>query len=180
MILLRKHRFGVAEYHQRVDPQRAGESFSQGLVVPVRLVFESWLDGEPCRADAFLDPGADCSIISLRWMREQAKAAGVSAFKPKCVASGYILEDIDLLIGDQRLPLSRPTRPVWIADQGDRVDSVPEMPGYEDLILGRDFIAAHGLFLLIDGERQDFTILAPIDSENKQKRQQILQVLDPQ
>ncbi len=55
------------------------ESSAQGLAVDIELSFEQWLGATPLRAEAFLDPGADCSIISLRWIREQHQAGSVWA-----------------------------------------------------------------------------------------------------
>lgn len=79
MLLLHRHTFSVASYHQRVDSQQATEDLAQGLVVPVELGFESWLGGRPIQAEAFLDPGADNSMISLRWIHETANEAGAPA-----------------------------------------------------------------------------------------------------
>ncbi|MCP4660086.1 MAG: hypothetical protein GY856_32190 [bacterium] len=98
MILLHQHRFNVAAYYRRVDPEQAGESIAQGLVVPVELQFEFWLNGTSNRAEAFLDPGADRSIISLRWISEQAEAAGSVGLVPQMDPSGFIDEAIELSI----------------------------------------------------------------------------------
>lgn len=75
MLLLHKHAFDVASYHQRVNPEHASRSLSQGLVLSVDVIFQDWLDRRALRAEAFLDPGADHSMISIRWIHEQAEAA---------------------------------------------------------------------------------------------------------
>lgn len=99
--------------------------------------------------------------------------------KPRIRPFGLIAEKIYLLIGGQRLPLGDSDRPVWVGSQGDEVESLPEMPGYEDLLLGRDFVTQHGLVILIDGEQRMFSILAPIDSANRERRAQIREAFEP-
>lgn len=53
------------------------------------------------------------------------------------------------------------------------------MPGYEDVLLGRDFLDAHGILTVIDGEARQFSLLLPDDDDNRRRRDQILSALDP-
>jgi hypothetical protein len=179
MLLLHRHSFSVASYHQKIDSQQATEDLAQGLVVPVELVFESWLERQAIQADAFLDPGADNSMISLRWIHEKASEAGAPAEAPMMNPAGFILERIELVIGGKRLPLGNTSQRVWVGNQGDHVmDILSEMPGLEDLLLGRDFITQHGLLVMIDGDQRCLSILAPVDPQNREKRERIRAAFD--
>ena len=181
MILLHLYRFSVAAYHRRVDPEQADESLAQGLVVPVELTFEYWLNGKSSRAEAFLDPGADNTYLSLRWLSEQAEAAGSTGLMPLASPTGYIKENIKLSMGGYHLSLGDSDRPVWIGKQGHHIDeNLVEMPGCEDLLLGRDFITQHDLLLLVDGGEKSFSLLLPADTDNNQRREQILRAYDPE
>jgi hypothetical protein len=177
MILLHKHHFGVAEYHRQVAPHQARDRISQGLVIPVELIFEEWLSSEPQAAEAFLDPGADTSMLSLRWAHARAAEANTPFLKPKSTATGAILEEVGLKIGGIRLSLGDPSQPPLLADQDERMLSFPAMPGYEDLLLGRDFITQHELMVVIDGKEESLSLLAPLDAENRQVRERILETL---
>ena len=120
-------------------------------------------------------------MISLRWIYETANEAGAPADAPMVDPAGFILEGIDLLIGGQRLALGDTSQRVWVGSQGDHaMDILAEMPGLEDMLLGRDFITQHGLLVLIDGDQQSLSILAPLDSKNREKRERILAALDTQ
>ena len=66
MILLHRHDFGMAGFHRREYPGDEDDDLAQGLVLRVEIVFEQWLDASPLKADAFLDPGADSSLLSRR------------------------------------------------------------------------------------------------------------------
>ncbi len=175
MILLHRHAFQTAGYHQQAAPQQVSESLAQGLVVDVELTFEEWLGTTPLRAEAFIDPGADNSILSYRWIREQQRAGGSEEHsKPKIAPSGYLVENVDLGLAGQSLTLGDAERPVWVGRQGEDATALPDMPGYEDLVLGRDFITQHGLLLLIDGEERTLSLLAPQDRANRELRDLIL------
>ena len=52
------------------------------------------------------DPGADETLISLRWLSEQAEAVGSQDSFPVADPAGFIDESIELSIADQ--PLSLP------------------------------------------------------------------------
>lgn len=180
MILLHQQRFRVAAYHRKVDPEHADQSFAQGLVVPVEVTFEDWLDGRVLRAEAFLDTGADETVISLRWLSEQSEAAGSSrGTLPLTSPTGTVEESIKLAVGGHRLDLGDPDRPVWIGAQGDEVAGIAEMAGCEDILLGRDFITQHGLLLLIDGADRSLSLLLPSDMANRDRRESIRRAFDP-
>lgn len=54
------------------------------------------------------------------------------------------------------------------------------MTGFEDMLLGRDFLAAHGLLFVLDGQDEEFSMLLPLDDDNRQRRERILAELsDP-
>ncbi len=180
MILLHRHRFSVASYHRRVNPEQAEERLAQGLVIPVELTFEFWLDARSLAAEAFLDPGADSTTISLRWIREQAELAGGSESRPMANPNGEVREAIGLSIGGQSLRLGDANRSTWIGTQDEVVDSLEEMAGCEDLLLGRDFITQHGLLLLIDGDESSISLLLPADADNNHRRDSIRSAFDPE
>lgn len=48
------------------------------------------------------------------------------------------------------------------------------MTGFEDMLLGRDFLAAHRLLFVLDGEDEAFSMLLPADENNRQRRERIL------
>ena len=54
-----------------------------------------------------------------------------------------------------------------------------EMPGYEDVLLGRDFFRENNLPMLVDYGERSFSILHPGDTENLQRREKILAAFDP-
>jgi hypothetical protein len=50
------------------------------------------------------------------------------------------------------------------------------MPGWEDMLLGRDFLSAHKLLLVIDGDEGRFSLLLP-DDDNCAARARVLDAL---
>lgn len=177
MILVRGKQFSVASYHQEISPQHAQSELAAGLVLEVQLDFQDWLAGERVNAEAFLDPGADYTLISRRWASQQAHLAGAPQLAPSCDPEGRVLEGINISVGGWRAPLGDPERDVWLFDQEYGAEDAGSLPGYEDLLLGRDFISQHGLLVVIDGEGQSFSLLAPIDEENRGKRNAVLSSL---
>ncbi len=175
-MLVAEESFRIAGYHRRRYPEDETLDIAQGLVVTVKIEFELWLESRPLEAEAFLDPGADCTLISYRWIREQAEAASASATRkePKMDPDGVLVEGAHLSIGALRLPLGDLDRPVSVVEQEGEV---PQMSGYEDLLLGRDFMTQHGLFIAIDGEKRRFMVLAPVDEANRGTRDEILAML---
>ncbi len=178
MIVLHGQRYRVANYHQKINPEHAGAESSQGLVFEVRIAFEDWLGGASLQAEAFLDPGADHTVISRRWISEQATENISAEPTPWVDPEGRILEQIQISIDKWGGPLGAPRRPVWLFEQDyGPEDTTAPLPGYEDLLLGRDFLSEHGLLVVINGEGRNFSILAPEDSANRRRRDQILNAL---
>ncbi len=176
MILLHRHAFRIAGYHREQYPDEAEESLAQGLVVDVELTFEEWLGATPLHAEAFLDPGADGSILSSRWIREQRRALGAADHsQPKLAPDGSLVERVELSIAGDAFPLGDAERPLWVGNQGEHGAALLDMPGQEDLLIGRDFITQHGLLLLIDGEQSTISLLAPQNRANRERRELILE-----
>ena len=175
MLIQSDETFRVAGYHRLRAPQDASEDLAQGPIVNVEIEFEQWLGGQPLKAEAFLDIGADNTMISSRWIREQAERVSISTDTPKIGPDGLLIEQVHLTIGGLRLPLGDFDRPIVVAEQEAGSSEVPiRMPGLEDLLLGRDFITQHGLLVVFDGARQAFSILAPVDPANRQRRDRVL------
>lgn len=179
MIVLHGQRFRVASYHKKINPEHADAELSQGLVLGVHLVFEDWLAGLPLQAEAFLDPGADHTLISQRWIAEQATQNVSKEPTPWISPNGRLLETIHISIDKWHASLGVSGKPVWLLEQDYGPDDPASLPGYEDLLLGRDFLSQHGLLVVIDGEGRDFSIIAPDDSENRRRRDQIISLLKP-
>lgn len=177
MLVLHRQQFRIAEYHRQQAPADADSELTQGLVVEVSLEFEKWLGGQPLQAEAFLDPGADSSTISRRWIRDQAQAVGTAAPTPWVDPDGIVLEQTHLTIGGWRVPLGDPRRPLWVFEQQTELEQTGSIPGYEDLLLGRDFLSQYDLLLVIDGRERSFSLLAPVDTENRNRRSKILEAL---
>ncbi len=177
MILLHRHRFGVSSYHRRVRPAEAEDGISKGLVISVELRFERWHGGQALQADAFLDPGADETIISSRWVSEQAVATGKAGLVPQTEPYGALREGVVVTIAGESLALGDADRLVWIGDQEDP-ESPVAMAGLEDMLIGRDFMTQHGLLLVVDGEREMLSLLLPSDDQNRELRDQIVSILD--
>jgi hypothetical protein len=174
MILVHRRPFSVSRFHERMHPDTAGSALASGPVLRVRLRFERWLGGEGRDADAFIDPGADETILSLRWIEElggRGRRARPRVSVPDPHLPGHYLleEEVKVEIAGCELALGT-TRPV-------RVLAQPPMPGFEDVLLGRDFLAAHRLLLLLDGQDREFSILFPTDAENQRQREGILAAL---
>ena len=123
-------------------------------------------------ADVFIDPGADFTHISPRWIRDQGgtgKWAMPISYEDPAHADHFVLvEDAFIEIGGVELPL------------GDAVSITPSssMQGAEDMLLGRDFLSVHHLMLVIDGEESSFSLLLPSDEDNRRRREQIRRALD--
>lgn len=170
MILLGRHRFGVSRFHAALHPESAGLPHARGPVVRLGLRFERWLGGRRLDLDAFVDPGADETILSLRWIHAQ-RGKGSHA-RPRMTLPDprephYLLDEgATVEIAGCTLALGT-TRPVRVLPQ-------PPMNGFEDMLLGRDFLAAHRLLLVLDGEEESLSMLLPADDENRQRRERIV------
>lgn len=177
MLVIQRQPFRVASYHKKIHPTHAAAELSQGLVLDVQLAFEDWLGSVVLQAEAFLDPGADHTMVSRRWIEEQATAHESLEPTPWIAPNGQILETAHLSIGGWRVTLGGPEEPVWLLEQDYGSENPGSLPGYEDLLLGRDFLSQHGLLVVINGNDRDFSVLAPEDSENRRRRDQILGLL---
>lgn len=176
MILIGRRPFAVSRYHERQNPEMAASSLARGPVFPLKIHFEHWMGGRLLDADAFIDPGADNTILSLRWILEQGgngrwRTPRRAVQDPRDLDSGLLDEGATVEIGGRELALG--------AVQRVRVMSQPPMPGFEDILLGRDFLAAHGLLFVLDGQDGTFSMLLPIDQDNWQRRERILAELSP-
>ena len=173
MILVSHQPFGISDHHAGRDPDARDRPSARGPVLRVRIRFEQWMEGKSLEADAFIDPGADFTLISSRWIEGQG---GIGEWeRPISYANDLDKPDHFLLnesafveIGGVELSL------------GDAVGITPSptMPGYEDMLLGRDFLSAHHLLLVIDGEENTFSLLQPADEDNRGRREQIRRALD--
>ncbi len=180
MILVARRAFTVSRYHRRVSPEMAASPLARGPVLRVRVRFEWWMEGRPIEADAFVDPGADETIFSLRWIAEQGgKGARARPWSflayPGDPDSGLLDEGATIEIGGRALELGM-TQPVRLLSQGTPASV---MNGFEDILLGRDFFAAHGLLFVLDGQDESFSLLLPADDDNQQRRKRILAELSP-
>ncbi len=171
MILLGRHPFDVSRFHAERYPETAKSPLARGPVVRLRVSFERWLGGRPLEADAFIDPGADETILSLRWILEQGGKG--SQARPRTTLPDprwrdhYLLDEgTNVEIAGCTLALGT-TQPVRILPQ-------PPMNGFEDMLLGRDFLAAHRLLFVLDGEDETFSMLLPDDHDNRRRRERIL------
>lgn len=172
MILTRRQPFGISRYHAREIPEASQNPIAQGLVVRVRVTFESWFNERYLEADVFIDPGADTTTFSSRWI--QAQGGTRRRTRPRVSvdlenADQYMLEEsVSIELGGVSLLV------------GPNVRILPPsvMPGYEDMLVGRDFLSAHRLLLVLDGQENTFSLLLPSDEDNRRRREQIHRALD--
>ncbi|MFS8065096.1 MAG: hypothetical protein ACMG6S_01865 [Byssovorax sp.] len=174
MILVGRRQFSVSRFHASQYPDSANLVVARGPVVRLHVTFERWLGGRRIEADAFIDPGADETILSLRWLQEQNEkgkyARPRTTLPDPRVREHYLLDEgATVEIAGCALALGT-TRPV-------RVLAQPPMAGFEDMLLGRDFLAAHGLLFILDGQEEEFSLLFPVDDDNRQRRERILAAL---
>ena len=174
MILVARRPFGVSRFHQLTSPEMASSALARGPVLRLTLRFERWMGGRPLEADAFVDPGADQTILSMRWIRDQGgqgrhQAPRYALQHPGDPDSGLLDEAAVAQIAGQPLALGS-TQVVRVMEQP---------PGFEDILLGRDFLSAHQLLLVLDGKDEAFSLLLPADDDNQRKRERILGELSP-
>jgi hypothetical protein len=173
VILVHRHRFGVSRWHAREHPETATSAVARGPVLRLGLTFERWMGGRRLDADAFFDPGADETCLSARWVKEQGgrgKHAQPRVRIPDPELPGILDEGLVVEMAGCSLPFSAGRV---------RVTPQPPMAGFEDILLGRDFLAAHGLMFILDAEDEEFSILLPVDEDNRRRRSDILAALSP-
>jgi hypothetical protein len=171
VILVSRRRFGISHRHALEHPEAAAWAVARGPVLRVGLTFERWLGGRRLEADAFVDPGADQTCVSMRWVQEQG-GKGKQA-KPRTTLPDPELPDCYLL--DERLTVEIDGHTLALGGAGRvRIMQQPPMAGFEDVLLGRDFLAEHGLMLILDAQGEEFSLLLPADDENRQRRADIL------
>lgn len=178
MIALRGAPFNVAFHY--IEKFGNPSIDATGPVTTAHLTFEYWLNGDSVDADVFIDPGADATVISWRWISKVAQTRPSSDTAP--MLDGSLLREefyvqfapgqeplrcARACIGWQEAPDSPLPRPIGL----------PKMPGHEDILLGRDFLTQNGLLLLIDGKDRSFSLLHPGDPDNRRSRVEILRVL---
>ncbi len=145
----------------------------------MRVRFAEWLPGD-FEADAFVDPGADCTVLSHRWAQGCRRAAAmehrlIAPPYPLLDVAGYVTETVSVQVGPSGW-LALPSDP-QLARQGTaQPEQLREMAGYEDLLLGRDFLRLHRILLVVDGEGE-FSLLLPDDDDNAGRRDVVLRAL---
>ena len=180
MILVHRHHFGVSRWHaEQLRPRgRAPRAHEKGLVMRVRVRFAHWLGGNDVEADAFVDPGADTSVLSWRWAALAWDATGRQGELD--YEGDVIREDVFVIIHGCSLRL--PATAIGPSIMPQDVPPQPgDMPGWEDLLLGRDFLSAHKLLLVVDGDRDGgrFSMLLPDDDDNRAVRAAVMAAFEP-
>ncbi|WP_437526576.1 hypothetical protein WME79_41235 [Sorangium sp. So ce726] len=175
MVIVQRQPFGVSRFFTKHKGQP--QEHELGLVVPVRIQFERWLGGKLLEADVFIDSGADCTLLSHRWL-EACWRTALPHEKPRLPLvspEGWIREKVAISIGGSVLEFPPSPQLAWQVGGAER-PQFREMPGYEDLLLGRDFLRHYGILLVIDGE--NFSLLLPDDEDNQRRRDQVRRALD--
>jgi len=178
MLVVRGQAQRVARYLEKVSPKCATLEWAKGLVVPVRVGFSPWHEGQMFEADAFIDTGCDCTLISWRWLVEQVGIA--SEEDAPYFSDGWkIEEDVEVEIAGHRFGI--PEGKAALRAQGDFTAAVdwlgretwqsPEwrMAGHEDLLLGRDFLIHNRLVLAFSGVTSRFSLLVGGDADNDRR-----------
>ena len=103
MLLVRRASLDVSRFFHESTGREPFEE-ERGLVVRLRVRFAEWLPGE-LEAGAFVDPGADGTMLSHRWAlscrREIAvKRALIVEPHPLLDVEGNIVETVSVAIGE--------------------------------------------------------------------------------
>ncbi|WP_438033275.1 hypothetical protein [Sorangium sp. So ce204] len=175
MVIVQRQPFGVSRFF--TEHQGQPQEHDLGLVVPIRIQFERWLGGTPLEADVFIDSGADCTLLSHRWLEACWRTAlpRETLRLPLIGPGGWIREKVSISIGGCVLQLSPSPQLAWQVGGAERPE-LREMSGYEDLLLGRDFLRHYGILLVIDSE--NFSLLLPDDEDNRRRRDQVRRALE--
>lgn len=181
MLLVDRRPFDLAQYHKVSNKEAAGDPSARGLVITLGVSFEDWRGGKSISADVFLDPGADRTMFSWRWLIEKAKANQDD--RPEHDLGWRISERVSLVLGGRRLDVPEVEKtfgclrgqgadcPPWLEDVRWRTCG---LPGFEDALIGRDFLVHNRCFLGIDGRRSEFSLLLPDDEENQKRYKNVL------
>lgn len=174
MVIVNRKGFSVSEYAVRKDKRRAELLGAKGPIIDIHVRFELWRPAERFPAQVFVDPGADCTFFSWRWFAEVTGCA-LPGKHPMLGPRWTIVDDVRLEIGNRILnaPVSafrkQGDEPKWLnsLDPSDPACGLPPLPGYEDGLLGRDFLLHHRSLFLIDGRGSNFSVLIPDDVNNE-------------
>ena len=186
MIIVHKQGFTVADYHKQVKGADLDRRSTRGLVLSVQVRFDSFRAGSPLPLQAFIDPGADFTFFSLRWIAQQATRPLET---PRFDSHHILREKTTIEIAGQLLKVPTGPRGARLGRQGAAPlgweqssvwDDAPVMNGYEDALLGRDFLYENDLLLLANFGEYWFSLLHPGDVENLRRRAQIIRAFDPQ
>jgi hypothetical protein len=177
MVIVQGRRLGVSRFFTELVGQPVEQEL--GLVLPARIHFERWLGGQPLEADVFVDPGADATLMSHRWIAARwSEARPADRFRrPLMSPRGFIRETVSLNIAGRVLDLPPSPQLSWQRTGGAPQPDLREMPGYEDLLLGRDFLRHHGLLLVLDGGTS-FSLVLPDDEDNIRRQNDVRRALE--
>lgn len=105
MILVARQPFTVSAYHAELHPDASKHEMGPVLRVGVR--FRQWLKGREVEADAFLDPGADVTVLSARWVATLAEQCAPATDLQ--LDGDFIDEDVTVSIGGHPSSCRRPS-----------------------------------------------------------------------
>ncbi|MEO7330561.1 MAG: hypothetical protein ABI193_18445 [Minicystis sp.] len=178
MVLVHRRPFDVTGFF--TEQNGLPEERDLGPILPVEVQFERWLKGQPLGAEIFIDPGADCTLVSHRWIEACWKTTHPTnkPRRPLVDPLGFIRERVSIRIAGRLLDLPASPQLSWQSTAGGKQGELREMAGYEDLLLGRDFLLHHGLLLVIDGG-DSFSLLLPDDEDNRRRREEVLGAFRP-
>lgn len=182
MIITEDYR--VSRYFEQIG--RVPTSTDCGPVLRLKARFARWQADVEVDADAFVDPGADVSFLSERWLRSHAPAPPAQrlpSLRHKSYPDGQrdriLVEPLMLSVSGRTftVPLTSEGPRIRLQDLGDgrpnaenTTEKWADMGGYEDILLGRDFLDANDLLLVIDGAGRRFSLVVPDDEDNQRRR----------
>lgn len=145
-----------------------------GLIVRVRLSIGPFCGGRSMPAEAFIDTGADATIVRKAWCETQRRRHGKGSLPP---GPGGRL-NWGLAIDFGRATLTLPPHRAYLGSASPGSDTVA-MPGTEDVLIGRDFLVHHGLMLVVDGRARAHSLIHPHDRSNRRRVALIEDAVDP-
>jgi hypothetical protein len=192
MILINRQAYTLGDHFEQRLPALTVSPLQMrpallGPVVRVSVRFEQWERDARKQADAFIDPGADVTAFSHRWLVE----GDLELYpEPEARADGLFKENASIEIGGRwfDIPLTG-EGPVVYRELPRRYSDgyqVPECPWenarpanwLDDLLIGRDFLAHHKLLICLDAGEKTISLLFPGDAENRERRNKILSIID--